>query len=330
MMDIWSEHRYGRIVHADSIDYMPTMDEASVDLVVTSPPYAFSAGERSFSNPKPEDYVDWFLPFGREIFRVLKDTGSLVLNMGSVWNKGSPTTSLYHYETLIALCRKVGFHLAQEMYSYKVNLGSMEWTNVRRIRLKSYIENVFWLSKTEWPKADNRNVLVPYGESMLSTLESSKKKRKGEVVVRPSGRRVLTKYNDNGGGIASNLVATPNTASNDYYHKGCIEKDMIRHDARFPPLFAEFFIRFLTGEGDMVLDPFAGSCTTGEAAEATRRKWICVEKDGKYLPGAMLRFPPKYAKNVDPKGGKYEINKTGYNFFYGKSLPFPGGIPENG
>ena len=104
------------------------------------------------------DYVAWFVEFGREMFRVLAPDGSLILNIGGSYNPGLPTRSLYHFKLLVALVEEVGFHLAQECFWYNPAKMPMpaEWVTVRRIRVKDAVEYVWWLSKTPWPKANNR------------------------------------------------------------------------------------------------------------------------------------------------------------------------------
>ena len=319
----YHQTKLGKIIHGDSLPYMQGMESNSVDLIVTSPPYALTEGnDKGFPNPSPEEYVDWFVPYAKEMYRVLKNTGSLVLNVGNAWNKGVPTRSLCNYRLLISLCDDIGFHLAQDLYWYKSNLGNAEWVNIRRIRLKSRVENVFWLSKTECPKANNKNVLSPYSKAMMAELARKVDRVDAPGKMRPGKQQVNSGriYKDKGGAISSDLIAVHNTSSNDYYQRKCKEEGVDRHGARFPPLFAEFFVRFMTDKGDFVLDPFAGSCTTGEAAEATEREWICVEKDEKWLPGSLFRFPPTYHGNTKKEGVFYEVPKVGYNYSYGPNL----------
>jgi site-specific DNA-methyltransferase (cytosine-N4-specific) len=86
------------------------------------------------------------------------------------------------------------------------------------------------------------------------------------------------------------LIAIPNTESNSYYLRYCEEHDIKPHPARYPAPLPEFFIRMLTDEGDAVIDPFAGSCVTGEVCERLRRKWVCVEMLEEYLKGGLGRF----------------------------------------
>ena len=100
---------------ADSLEVLQALPDASINVVVTSPPYALHF-KKEYGNAAKHDYVEWFLPFAREIFRILPDDGSLVLNIGGSYNKGLPTRSLYHFKLLIALVEQTGFHLAQECF----------------------------------------------------------------------------------------------------------------------------------------------------------------------------------------------------------------------
>jgi len=160
--------------------------------------------------------------------------------------------------------------------------------NIRRIRVKDGINTVWWLSKTEWPRASNRRVLQPYSPSMEHLLENGYKAK-----TRPSGHEISEKFStNNGAAIPPNLIAIPNTESNSIYMRYCQEKGIKTHPARFPSDLPEYFIRMLTDPGDMVLDPFAGSCVTGEVSERLKRKWVCIEKIEDYLEGALGRFLP--------------------------------------
>jgi site-specific DNA-methyltransferase (cytosine-N4-specific) len=220
--------------------------------------------------------------------RVLKKTGSLVIDIGGSWVAGQPTRSLYHYELLIMLCRECGFHLAQELFWWNpAKLPTpAEWVTVRRIRVKDAINCVWWLSPTPWPKASNRRVLVPYSASMRELLANGYRAK-----LRPSGHDISEKFAvDNGAAIPPNLIAVAHTESNSYYQRYCKENDVKPHPARFPSELPEYFIRMLTDPGDVVLDPFAGSCMTGEVAERVGRKWLCVEIVENYLKGAIGRF----------------------------------------
>ena len=106
------ETRLGRIVHGNSLDVLATYQKDSVDLIITSPPFGL-VRKKDYGNVEANKYVDWFKPFGATFQRILKDNGSLVIDIGGAWNKGYPTRNLYHFKLLIMLCEEFGFHLAQ-------------------------------------------------------------------------------------------------------------------------------------------------------------------------------------------------------------------------
>lgn len=271
----------------DSLEVLTDLRDESVNLVVTSPPFALTY-KKSYGNVPASEYVEWFLPYGREIHRILAKDGSFVLDIGGAWNKGSPTRSLYQFKLLLALCEKVGFHLAEDIYWY--NPGAIpapaEWVNVRRIRVKTAVDMVWWLSKTEWPKADNTRVLKDYSKDMVRLIEKGYKAKR-----RPSGHNITKKFGrDHGGAIPPNLIELGNNDSNGHYLKACARSGLPVHPARFPRGLPEFFIRLCTDEGDVVLDPFAGSNVTGEAAEGLGRRWIAVEIQREFLDGSRYRF----------------------------------------
>jgi site-specific DNA-methyltransferase (cytosine-N4-specific) len=281
----------------DSRDVLRTIPDSSLNLVFTSPPYALHF-KKAYGNVSKEDYVSWFVPFAREIHRVLKDDGSFVLNIGGSWNPGSPTRSLYHYKLMIALVEEIGFHLAQECYWY--NPAKMpvpaEWVTVRRVRIKDSVEHVWWLSKTPFPKADNRKVLKPYSADMIRLAQ-----RGVRATVRPSGHNITSSFNkvESGGSIPSNVLedqipndmfVAGNNSANDTYTMRCKQSGIKIHPARFPASLPEFFLKLLTDEGDLVVDPFAGSNTTGAVAERLGRRWIGIELLEEYLEASKFRF----------------------------------------
>jgi site-specific DNA-methyltransferase (cytosine-N4-specific) len=269
----------------------------SVDAIITSPPYALHF-KKEYGNVEKDAYVEWFLVFAREFFRVLKDDGSFVLNIGGSYNKGLPTRSLYQYKLLLELVEQIGFHLAQELYWYNPAKMPMpaEWVTVRRIRVKDAVEHVWWLGKTAWPKANNRNVLRPYSDDMIRLNN-----RGVRATVRPSGHNIKKSFDkvDAGGAIAPNVFETlmpedylkfGNNAANDVYTMRCKESGTKIHPARFPAALPEFFLKLLTNEGDVVIDPFAGSNTTGAVAESLNRRWIAIELVQEYLEASKFRF----------------------------------------
>jgi DNA modification methylase len=278
---------YGAVYLGDSQELIKSIPDSSINLILTSPPFALTR-QKEYGNQSAEKYIEWFLPFADEFKRVLTDNGSFVLDLGGAYLPGNPVRSIYQYELLVRLCKEVGFFLAQEFYHYNpARLPTpAEWVTVRRIRVKDSVNVVWWLSKTPHPKADNRKVLKPYSESMKQLLKNGYKAK-----MRPSGHDISHRFQkDNQGAIPPNLLEIANTESNSAYLRRCKVAGIQPHPARFPQGFAEFFVKFLTDEGDLVLDPFAGSNTTGFVAETWQRRWISFEMSEDYIIGSRYRF----------------------------------------
>ncbi|MGB3539116.1 MAG: site-specific DNA-methyltransferase [Mesorhizobium sp.] len=298
--------RHGEILWGDSRSYLFNIARPnSVDLIMTSPPFGL-VRKKSYGNEDADRYCDWFRPFAEGFHRVLKDSGSLVIDIGGAWIPGQPTRSLYHFKLLIMLVEEYGFHLCQEHYWWNpAKLPTpAEWVNVRRVRVKDAVNCVWWLSKTPYPKANNRRVLQPYSKSMQGLLKN------GYVAkLRPSGHDISDKFQkDNGGSVPPNLLAVANTESTSRYQEYCRDNNIPIHPARFPAQLPEYFLRMLTNQGDLVLDPFGGSCVTGAVAEALKRKWVCCELSEEYLMGALARFAPDIDPVLKSKTASYEVS----------------------
>ena len=292
--------RHGAAYLGDSLELLRSIPSGSLNLVVTSPPYALHF-KKEYGNQNKDKYVEWFIPFAREIYRTLADNGSFVLNIGGSYNKGVPTRSLYHFRLLIALVDEIGFHLAQECFWH--NPAKMpvpaEWVTVRRIRVRDSVEYVWWLSKTAHPKASNLNVLREYSQDMIRLNRNGVKGK-----TRPSGHVIRESFGglDAGGSIPSNVTEADfddipesmmkmgNNSANDIYTLRCREEGIKIHPARFPAVLPKFFIKLLTDPDDIVLDPFAGSLTTAAVAESIERRWIAGEAVEEYLRAGTFRF----------------------------------------
>jgi DNA modification methylase len=307
---------HGSIFLGDSLQVLAQqIKPKSVDLIMTSPPFGL-VRKKDYGNVDSHDYLAWFKPFGEAFKRILKDSGSLVIDIGGAWIPGQPTRSLYHYELLIMLCREIGFHLAQDFFWWSPSKlpTPAEWVNIRRIRVKDAINCVWWLSPTPWPKASNRRVLAPYSAAMKGLLKNGYK-----AMRRPSGHDISDKFSiDNGAAIPPNLIALPNTESNSYYLRYCKEHNLVPHSARYPAALPEYFIRMLTDKGDLVVDPFGGSCVTGEVAERLKRKWLCSELLEDYVQGAVGRFDrPLRSQSQDMLfAGSEKPSDTSYKIFH--------------
>lgn len=284
------ETNLGAQVCADSREYLSQMPEGTVDLIITSPPFALLR-QKAYGNEYQDDYVEWLVGFGREAHRVLKETGSFVLDLGGAYERGKPVRSLYNYRVLIEFCDSLGYRLAEEFFWYNpAKLPSpIEWVNKRKIRAKDAVNTVWWFSKGDFPKADVRKVLVPYSERMKTLLRSPETFYTPKE--RPSGHDIGDRFGkDNGGAIPSNLLQIPNTDSNSHYLRTCKMLGEDSHPARFPGDLPRFFILFLTDPGDIVVDPFSGSNTTGSVAEELNRRWLSIEIDRSYACLSAIRF----------------------------------------
>ena len=297
----------GEAWRGDSRSLLRRIPDESVDLVFTSPPYALLRA-KEYGNEPEHRYVQWFRPFAKQIHRILKPTGSLILNIGGAWKPGIPVRSLYQYHLLMDLCapsrrRKnpPEFFMAQEFYWFNPAKlpGPVQWVNVERVRVKDSIEPIWWLSKTPNPKATNRAVLKPYSKHMERLIRTQNYNRGS----RPSGWVASEKWGrDNGGAIPANfltedglaalfnVLVESNTSSNDPMRRALREEGINAHPAIFPISLPEFFILLTTEEGDVVVDPFCGSNTTGFAAEKLNRQWLSMEIQREYLVASRARW----------------------------------------
>ena len=222
---------------------------------------------------------------------LLTPSGSIVIELGNAWVPGEPVMSTLALESLLAFLRHGDLKLCQAfVWHNPARLPSpAQWVNVDRIRVKDSFTHIWWMSRSSRPKADNRRILQAYSKSMLDLLKSGKY-NDGD---RPSEHRIGKDsfLKDNGGSIPSNVLTFSNTASNnDPYLDYCRKHRIDIHPARMPKEVASFFIKFLTDEGDIVFDPFAGSNTTGSVAESLGRKWRAVEPNASYIQGSIGRF----------------------------------------
>ncbi len=289
----------GAVYIGDSLELLESLQDESVSLVMTSPPFALQR-KKEYGNLEQHEYVDWFLSFAKVVFKKLKPDGSFVVDFGGAYMKGVPARSLYNFRVLIRMIDEVGFFLAEDFYWFNPSKlpSPIEWVNKRKIRVKDAVNTVWWFSKTEWPKSDITKVLAPYSERMKKLLEDPDKFYTPKV--RPSGHDIGKSFaNDNGGAIPPNLLQIPNTESNGQYQAGCKVVGVKAHPARFPAKLPEFFIRMLTEPGDLVVDIFGGSNTTGMVAEKESRKWISFEMQPEYVAASAFRFLDKGVSDED-------------------------------
>lgn len=277
-----------------------------VDLIFTSPPFPLNR-KKKYDNLQGRAYVKWLKDFASTFKEYLKPTGSIVMEVGNSWKPGKPVMSTLALESLLAFLRAGKFHLCQQfVWHNPARLPSpAQWVTVERIRLKDSYTHLWWMSPTDRPKADNRRVLVEYSESMKRLLatksynagrrpsehhigeKSFLKNNRGAI---PSSVLQVENSDSNGHEEISNVIKMANTHASSDYQIYCRKHQIEPHPARMPIGLAEFFIKFLTEPGDLVLDPFGGSNTTGAAAERLGRRWITIEPNIGYIEGSKGRF----------------------------------------
>lgn len=261
----------------------------SVNLIFTSPPFPLNR-KKSYGNPKGEEYLEWLCSLAPRLVDLLTPDGSIVLEIGNSWESGRPIMSTLPIRALLRFQEAAGLSLCQQFIAHNPARlpGPAQWVTVNRTRVKDSYTTIWWMSPSDDPKADNRNVLVDYSDSMKRLLKSQDYNR-GR---RPSGHNIEgdTFLTNNGGAIPPNVLQYANTGSHDNYRDHCIRRGLPLHPARMSPKIAEFFIKLLTDENDLILDPFSGSNTTGAVAEYLNRRWISIEPVNAYVEGSRARF----------------------------------------
>jgi site-specific DNA-methyltransferase (cytosine-N4-specific) len=206
-------------------------------------------------------------------------------------------------QTLIAIAEEADFNVCQQFIWENIAKlpGPAPYVTTKRIRLKDSHTNIWWFSPVVRPKANNKAILTPYKDGQKKLMAKGSYNHGS----RPSEHNISVNgfVTDNGGAIrgstlafdseedmVNSVIRMSNTQRDKAYYDWCTERELTMHPARMPVSLAKIFIEFLSDKGDLVLDPFGGSCTTGQAAEELGRKWIAVEMDKNYLEGAKGRF----------------------------------------
>ena len=305
--------RRGAAYHGDSRKLLAKLPNESINLVLTSPPFALQR-KKEYGNESQDAYVDWLLEFAKLVHDKLTKDGSFVLDLGGAYEQGIPVRSLYNFRMLIRLCDELGFRLAEDFYWFNPSKlpSPIEWVNKRKMRAKDSVNTVWWLAKSDFPKADISKVLAEYSSRMKELLKDPEGFY--QPARRPSGHDIGKGFaKDNGGAIPSNLLQIPNSESNSSYLAACKALDVKRHPARFPSKLPSFFIKLLTDEQDIVLDLFAGSNTTGHTAEVLDRRWISFDENLEYLAASSFRFLAKVS-NIDELRDTYKKILSGETF----------------
>lgn len=271
--------------------------KGKVQLIFTSPPFPLNL-KKKYGNYQGETYLKWLGAFGPLFAEYLKPNGSVVIEIGNAWEPGSPTQSILPYQALLKFLEEGKYKLCQEITYYNpARLPTpAQWVTIERIRLKDSTSKIWWMARNEKPKASNKKVLRPYSKSMQELLRRGSYnagRRPSEHVISRDG--FLKKHK---GAIAPNLLQFPNTRTDKGYQKFCRDNNVEPHPARMPEGLADFFVKFLTNKGDLVLDPFSGSNTTGAVANRLGRRWVAIEALPHYAATGVARFDQRRARKL--------------------------------
>ena len=272
-----------QIVLGDCLDVLRRMPDNTIDLIVTSPPYADSR-KGTYGGIHPDEYVAWFVPIAAELRRVLKDEGSFILNIKEKAVDGERHT--YVLELILAL-RRQGWLWTEEYIWHKKNCAPGKWPN----RFRDAWERCLQFNKQKKFKMYQEAVMVPTGDwakARLKNLSENDQSRFNSQVGSGFGKNI------------SNWIGRDKAYPSNVLHLAteCGNKS---HSAAFPQELPAWFIKLFTADGDLVLDPFAGSGTTCLASYEMDRHYIGIEKKEEYYQLALsnmaeLRSVPKQQK----------------------------------
>jgi len=302
----------GQYCFGDSVELLKSslgkQLQSKIQLILTSPPFPLN-NKKSYGNFMGDEYLRWFTDLAPLFADLLTPDGSIVIELGNSWELGRPIQSLLHLEALLGFVRhpKAQLRLCQQFVCYNpTRLPSpAQWVTVKRIRVTDSFTHIWWMAKSDFPKADNRKVLRPYSQSMKQLL----KRRVYNAGKRPSEHNISSTgfLKEHKGSIAQNFFELdpidetrqprlpnvfkfPHTQSKDFFLRTCRARGIKPHPARMPEGLAAFFVEFLTDPGDLVLDPFAGSNTTGFVAESLGRRWVAIDIKEEYAEQSKIRF----------------------------------------
>lgn len=252
------------IICGDCEKVLEDLPTDSVDLIVTSPPYA-DARKRTYGGIHPDTYVEWFLPRAAQLYRVLKPTGTFILNIKERVHNGERHT--YVLELILSM-RRSGWLWTEEFVWHKKNCYPGRWPN----RFRDAWERCLQFNKTRKFNMYQEAVMVPMGEwakSRLRRLSETDRVRDESKVSSGFGKNI-SNWLERDKAFPSNVIHIATECSNR------------NHSAVFPVQLADWFIKLFTKRGDLVLDPFVGSGTSAVAAKKAGRKYIGIDINMEY------------------------------------------------
>jgi len=272
----------------DSRYQLELLSDNSVDLIVTSPPYA-DQRKNTYGGIHHDDYVEWFLPISEQLFRVLKPTGTFILNIKEKVAEGERSTYVIE---LILQMRKQGWLWTEEFIWHKKNCYPGKWPN----RFRDAWERLLQFNKSRKFTMYQEEVMVPMGDwanSRLKKLSDTDKIRDNSKVGSGFGKNI-SNWLDRDRAYPTNVLHLATECNNK------------NHSAAFPQELPEWFIKLFTKEHDTILDPFMGSGTTLIVAKRMRRNSIGIDVVPEYCQRVQQQLQPDQLSLFEPNS-KYEI-----------------------
>lgn len=278
-MNIYYKTSYGNIYMGNCYDVLNQMPDNSIDLIITSPPYADSR-KYSYGGTHPDNYVKWFMPISNNFLRILKPEGTFILNIKERVFSGERHT--YVIELILEL-RKQGWIWTEEFIWHKANSYPGKWPN----RFRDAWERCLQFNKIKKFNMYQDSVMVPIGDwskQRLANLSEKDKLRQNSNTGSKFSKNI-SKWENKNMVYPTNVLHLPTECGNK------------KHSAAFPESLPEWFIKLFTKEGDAVLDPFMGSGTVAVVCERLNRKWIGIEKEISNCETAKERIN----KDIEPQ-----------------------------
>ena len=277
-MEIASDIYFG-----DSKEQLKSIPDNVVDLIVTSPPYA-DQRKNTYGGIHPDKYVEWFLPISKQLLRVLKPTGTFILNIKEKVNEGE--RSIYVMELILAM-RKQGWIWTEEFIWHKKNSYPGKWPN----RFRDSWERLLQFNKDRKFNMYQEEVMVPMGDwakARLKNLSDTDKIRDKSKVGSGFGKNI-SNWIDRDKAYPTNVLHLATECNNK------------NHSAAFPEELPEWFIKLFTKENDTVLDPFMGSGTTLIVANRMKRNSIGIDTVPEYYEMVKKQLKPVELYILEPK-----------------------------
>lgn len=268
--------------------------DCPITLCVTSPPFPL-ASARSYGNPAESQYVDWICRMIEPIVKNLVRGGSICLNVSNdIFLKGLPARSLYRERLVLALNDRLGLHKMDELIWHNGSKppGPVRWASVERMQLNVAWEPVYWFTNDPRAvKSNNRRVLQEHTEKHLRLIKGGGENRVGDFSDGAYRVRPGSYGNETAGRIPRNVLSFGHACPDQRRYKQMARAAGLPvHGAPMPLSLASFLVEFMSEPGDLVVDPFGGSFTTGLAAERLGRRWLSTEIMLEYVLGGALRF----------------------------------------